>query len=165
MTWLTNKNAMPEMSGRGVFQDLNVSFPVGWSGKVAWEPCEHWTIPGVDSEKSVTEWLEKIEGEIGVGPNRGDTAVCPETGTQYEEVLMSSSGHALFDGTSALYQSSRDAWASWAGAFDIYRTQRDGCKLYWRIRPEVGEVVDEDNTSRGWRAYARLVIAEEITAK
>ena len=142
----------------GVRRYLSVSFPVGWDGKVVWEPCEHWTIPGVDSESSVTEWLGKIEDEIGVGPNLGDRAACPETGTEYEEVLMSRDGHPLFSGRAALYRSAENAWASWAGAFDRYRTGRDG-SLYWRVRPEVAEVVDEHNVSQGWRVYARLVIA------
>ncbi len=162
MTVITMKSAMPDLSeSTGELRDLDVRFEIGWAGKSVWEPCEHWTISGVDSEQSVAEWLEGIESDIGVGPNIGDRSTCPETGTEYEEVFMSLSGWPVFNGTCALYRTESDAWTSFAGAFDTYRNRREG-SLYWRIKPEIGEVTEDDGTSQGWRVYARLVIAPPL---
>jgi hypothetical protein len=156
------KSAMPDLStSDGELKDMDVRFEIGWAGKSVWEPCEHWVIRDVNSEESVTKWLADIEADIGVGSSVGDCATCPETGTEYEEVLMSLRGWPLFSGRCALYRTESNAWASWAGAFDIYRNRREG-SLYWRIKPEVGEVTEDDGTSQGWRVYARLVIAPPL---
>jgi len=118
-------------------------------------------------------WLAGIERDIGVGPSLGESAVCPETGTPYVEIVWDASGALWLDdhtspvyGKTAKFDSERMAWAAWASGFDQYRRGRAG-KLYWRCKPEMhpietGTHVDafgeSESVKGGWFVYARLVI-------
>ena len=128
------------------------------------DPDIHWYL--LNSEKAVLAYIGMMERLKGVSPVLGDNALCQETGTYYEEIVLDRDRPGEIWGYdddeppyrprwAERFKTSGEAWTNWAGAFDRYCASHEG-RIHWRIRPELVEL--DYPPSGEFCVYARMVI-------
>lgn len=104
-------------------------------------------------------WYGRICQEMEVHPEIGQGAVCKPEGEPYATIAWQANGYyaeRVSYGT-AIFDNLYLAWALWTHAFDRYRADQGGNRLYWRKEPEFVKCTEAP--ARGF-VHARLYISK-----